>query len=164
MSTRSTIAIEYDNGTVEQVYCHSDGYLEYNGEILLNHYSDPYKVRELINNGDLSVLGHEIGEKHPFDNPGRYGTPEWHEFREKYGKMCRFYHRDRGESKTTANYFADYDEYVTTHTRQEYEYILRKDGVWYVSDHGAPYIPLIDAYIEALREDDEESSTARISN
>ena len=48
MSTRSTIAIELADGTVKQVYCHSDGYLSYNGRILFEHYSDPAKLEELI--------------------------------------------------------------------------------------------------------------------
>lgn len=159
MATRSTIAIEHANGVVEQIYCHSDGYLSYNGKILLNHYSDPDKVRELIDNGYLSSLGEEIGVKHPFDNPGRYGSPEWHDFRDQYGKMCKFYHRDRGEDNTTANYFANYDEYVSEHQREEFEYILRNDGVWYVSSYDSPYEPLVDAYVEMLRLTHEEQST-----
>ena len=35
MSTRSNIAIKRKNGTVESIYCHWDGYLSYNGKILL---------------------------------------------------------------------------------------------------------------------------------
>ena len=34
MGTRSTIALEYADGTVEQVYCHWDGYVSHNGLIL----------------------------------------------------------------------------------------------------------------------------------
>jgi len=55
MATRSTIALEFADGTVGQVYCHSDGYLSYNGQVLFQHYSDPFKLQELIDNGDVSL-------------------------------------------------------------------------------------------------------------
>jgi hypothetical protein len=43
MGTRSTIALEFADGTVEQVYCHWDGYLSNNGKILQAHYMDPFE-------------------------------------------------------------------------------------------------------------------------
>jgi len=48
------IALEYADGTIGQVYCHWDGYLEHNGKILQNSYTDPFKVRELLDKGDMS--------------------------------------------------------------------------------------------------------------
>ena len=33
MSTRSNISIKRKDGTYDKIYCHSDGYLEYNGRI-----------------------------------------------------------------------------------------------------------------------------------
>ena len=45
MATRSTIALEFADGTVEQVYCHWDGYLAHNGLMLLEHYSNPFILR-----------------------------------------------------------------------------------------------------------------------
>ena len=56
MATRSTIALEFADGTVGQVYCHWDGYLAHNGKMLQEHYSDPFKLRDLIDLGDLSTL------------------------------------------------------------------------------------------------------------
>ena len=70
MGTRSTIALEFADGTVQQVYCHWDGYLEHNGLILQEHYLDPFKLRDLIDLGGLSTLRPEVGVKRPFDNPG----------------------------------------------------------------------------------------------
>ena len=35
MSTRSFICVEQDDGSYKGVYCHSDGYLTYNGAIIL---------------------------------------------------------------------------------------------------------------------------------
>lgn len=155
MATRSTIALEFADGTVGQVYCHWDGYLAHNGKILLNSYTDPFKVRELIDNGAVSSLGSEIGVKHPFDNPAMFGSPAYDEYKEKYGDMCKFYKRDRSEEGTEARYFKDFTDYEQNHQYEEYEYILRTDGVWYVNQ-GQGYEPLQEAYIEELRQQAEE--------
>ena len=123
MATRSTIALEFADGTVGQVYCHWDGYLEHNGAILLKHYSDPFKVRELIDLGDVSSLHANIGEKHDFDD------------RRAGDEQCTFYGRDRGETGVSARYFKDFADYEKNHQYEEYEYILRQvDGkaVWFV--------------------------------
>ena len=119
MATRSTIAIENADGTVHQVYCHWDGYLDYNGKMLFEHYSDPAKLRELIDLGDISSLRPEIGVKHDFDARDYDGTT--------------FYGRDRDEANTEPKKFSDFETYSKAHQYEEFEYILRKDGVWYVS-------------------------------
>lgn len=83
MSTRSYIGIENSDGTVDYIYCHWDGYLSNNGQILNDHYQDESKVRQLIVEGDASYIKPEIGTKHSFgDVPGN---------------ECTFYRRDRGE-------------------------------------------------------------------
>ena len=40
MATRSRIAIEKQDGTVDSIYCHWDVYLSHNGKILFNHYDN----------------------------------------------------------------------------------------------------------------------------
>jgi len=132
MATRSTIALEFADGTVEQVYCHWDGYLEHNGQILFEHYQDPFKLRDLIDLGDISSLGPQIGTKHDFD----LKTPEGE---------CTFYGRDRGETGIEAKKFADFEDYKARHQYEEYEYILRRDGNWYVSSYERPYVLLSEA-------------------
>ena len=159
MGTRSTIALEFADGSVGQVYCHWDGYLKHNGKILLNHYTDPFKLQKLIDLGYLSSLGAEIGEKHEFDNPNKYGTPEYEEWQETKQGMCTFYGRDRGETDVSARYYKDFADYEQNHDYQEYEYILRTDGVWYVNQ-GDGYEPLMEAYIEELRQQAEEEEQA----
>ena len=47
MSTRSNISIKRKDGTYDKIYCHSDGYLEYNGRILDTFYKDEQKICEL---------------------------------------------------------------------------------------------------------------------
>ncbi len=57
MSTRSTIALEFADGSVSQVYCHFDGYLDGVGDYLVRSYSDPFELRNLIDQGDMSCIG-----------------------------------------------------------------------------------------------------------
>ena len=146
MATRSTIALEFADGTVQQVYCHWDGYLSNNGQILRDHYSDPYKLRELIDLGDLSSLRPTIGEKHAFS---QFELPK--EEVEAYTKltedMCTFYGRDRGETGTGPKSFKDYADYVENFQHEEYAYILRTDGVWYVKCHSADFVTLAEAFV-----------------
>ena len=161
MGTRSTIALEFADGTVGVVYCHWDGYLSHNGKILLNNYMDPFKVRELIDNGSISSLGSEIGVKHPFDAPGYYNTPEYNKYKEQYGNMTKFYGRDRGETDVGAKYFKDFADYEANHQYEEYEYILRQvngESVWFVNQ-GNGYEPLMEAFIEEMRQQAEEEET-----
>ena len=56
MGTRSNIAYQKENGEVVAMYCHYDGYPEYNGRILQQHYSTEEKARALVDNGYQSGL------------------------------------------------------------------------------------------------------------
>jgi hypothetical protein len=143
MATRSTIALEFADGTVQQVYCHWDGYLSNNGVLLQNNYSDPFVLRELIDLGDISSLGKVVGTKHDFS---RLDTqmPE-DEYERLYGDMTTFYGRDRGEAGTSAKKFADYADYVENFCHEEYAYILRTDGLWYVKQYSKDFEPLVGA-------------------
>lgn len=76
MGTRSRIGIEYPDGTNKTVYCHSDGYLSWNGAKLNKFYNTKAKVEELLLYGDLSSLDNKID-------------------------MCRFYLRDIVPSSVT---------------------------------------------------------------
>ena len=152
MGTRSTIALEFADGTVQQVYCHWDGYLSNNGQILQEHYSDPFKLRELIDLGDLSSLRPEVGASHPFSQFDTTMTTE--QFDALYGNMCTFYGRDRKETGVGAKSFKDYADYIENHQYEEYEYILRQvegKAVWFVKCHSADYVTLAEAF-EAEKE------------
>lgn len=135
MATRSTIAIQHADGTVSQVYCHWDGYLDNNGRILFDNYNDPAKIEQLVALGDISSLGPEIGEKHSFDIPFKYGTPEYEAEQEARRNITTFYGRDRGEDGTNARKFKDYADYRANAQGEEYNYIFR-DGAWYVEFYG----------------------------
>ena len=149
MGTRSTIALEYADGTVEQVYCHWDGYLDYNGKILLDHYSNPFILRDFIDLGDISSLKPTIGTKHDFSHFGTEMNQE--EYEALYGNMTTFYGRDRGEDGVSAKKFKDYADYIENHQYEEYEYILRSvhgQAVWFVADHSEDFKPLMQALVE----------------
>lgn len=141
MATRSTIALEFADGTVSQVYAHWDGYLAHNGKILLENYSDPFKLRELIDLGSVSSLGAKLGEQHPFsefeiakDDPERDAKLAL-VAKAKAEGWTTFYGRDRGESDVQANSFKDIKDYYENVCGEEYDYILSpRDGKpqWYV--------------------------------
>jgi len=134
MGTRSRIGIMHGD-SVKSVYCHWDGYLGHNGAILQEHY-DSVKANNLVALGDLSSLRPNIGEKHKF-SPLDCDELTSDEFEKRYGDMCTFYGRDRGEKNTewkVAHTFNQFLEQVDN-CGAEYYYIM-KDGVWYC---GSPY-------------------------
>ena len=109
MSTRSRIAIEKQDGTVTSIYCHFDGYISGNGEILQNHFQDREKVEQLMALGDISSLESDIDE-------------------------TIAYHRDRGEDlnqhqhKDVEGFFVD--------NIHPYGYLFTKDNKWLASTGG----------------------------
>ena len=143
MGTRSTIALEYADGTIGQVYCHWDGYLEHNGVLLSKHYSNPFILRDLIDLGDISSLRPTVGTKHAFS---KLEVPMDDEAYDKlYGDMTTFYGRDRGETGTSAKTFKDFVDYVENFQHEEYAYILRKNGNWYVKAYTGSFELLTEA-------------------
>ena len=132
MGTRSRIGVMHGDN-VKSVYCHWDGYLEHNGAILQEHY-DSVKANQLVAMGDLSSLGSQIGEAHPFSPHTTKEDQALYEAAKEAG-YCTFYGRDRGEEgaewKTHTNFvdfFAEVDG-----SWCEWYYIMR-DGVWYVGN------------------------------
>ena len=110
MGTRSTIALEFADGSVSQVYCHWDGYLDHNGAILQESYLDPFKVQKLLDLGDFSSLRETVEET----REGAYS--------------------ERGED-CEARRYKDSDEYFDCCQQEEYDYILRQvegKAVWFV--------------------------------
>ena len=156
MATRSTISLEFADGTVGQVYCHWDGYLAHNGKMLLEYYSNPFILRDLIDLGDISSLRPIIGTKHPFSQFDNGMSTE--EFNALYQDMTTFYGRDRGENNIKVRYFKDYLHFLVDGQQEEYDYILRNvngKATWFVSDHGGDYKLLTEALAEEARELDE---------
>jgi hypothetical protein len=134
MGTRSTIALEFADGTVQQVYCHWDGYLSNNGRILNDSYMDPFKVKELVERGGMSSLESEVDG-------------------------CSFY-TERGE-ELSVNKFRDFNDYAANGQDEEYDYILRcVDGkaAWFVRCYATEgkFVSFAEAReMEALTEDED---------
>ena len=53
MSTRSYICKENEDGTITGSYCHCDGYLTYNGAMLIDHYNTKERVDKLLSLGNM---------------------------------------------------------------------------------------------------------------
>ena len=92
MSTRSRIGILNPDGSTRTIYCHSDGYPEYQLPILTKNYSTLKKVEALLKLGDISILGERTAP-----NP-----EEEHSFKDRVKGVTVAYHRDRGETMTAA--------------------------------------------------------------
>jgi len=129
MGTRSRIGIQLENGVIESIYCNFDGYPSYNGNILLTYYKDRNKVQQLIDLGDISSLGPEIGEKQDFNNP----SDDW----------TLVYGRDRGERGTQKTINTDgVVGFFGNDCGEEYFYLFTKDNKWLVSNSSEELVPL----------------------
>ena len=89
MSTRSRIGILKDNGSIESIYCHLDGYPEWVGKKLYRYYNNPERIKNLIKLGDISHLENNL-EPNP-EMEHKFG----HDTEQK--NVVVAYHRDRNE-------------------------------------------------------------------
>lgn len=122
MGTRSIIGFEED-GKITAAYCHWDGYLENNGDILYKEYKNPAKIKKLISFGDMSSLGAEIeppeGASHSFNDPAKDVTV--------------YYNRDRGETDVSFREYNSREEMFDQEWDSEYFY-LWVDNHWIYSE------------------------------
>ena len=121
MSTRSMIALQTENA-IEAVYCHSSGAPDHHLPILTGHYATDAAVAALMDLGDLSVLGPELGREHGFGEHGK--TPETKNW-------CLAYGRDRGETDVAKRVYATEDAFLEDALGNwaDYVYIFRA-GRW----------------------------------
>jgi len=132
MGTRSRIGVMHGN-KCKSIYCHWDGYLEHNGQLLQEHY-DSAKANNLVALGDMSSLGRVIGEAHPFSpHTSKLDKLAYEAARE--AGYCTFYARDRGEADVDFKVSQSFEEFLelAEGCGAEYYYIM-KDGVWYVGN------------------------------
>lgn len=144
MSTRSRIGIENPDGTIRSIYCHFDGYPDGVGDTLIKHYSDPVKLRQLIDLGSISILGEEIGEQHDFNARRDF------EDSDPRSKWTLAYGRDRGETDVDAILSPTREKFLSI--GEEYNYILTADLGWLVADSNDKFVSL-----EVLRASEKES-------
>ena len=90
MGTRSSISVQHTDGSISEVYCHWDGYVEHNGKLLVTHYNTQERAEALVALGDISALNKSIE------------CPAGHSFNTPAEGCTIFYGRDRGEGGTQA--------------------------------------------------------------
>jgi len=123
MSTRSRIAIEKENGYVDSIYCHFDGYVSGVGKTLFTNY-DRKKLNELIQLGDISAL-------------------------EKSTEDTIAYHRDRNEDLCITTYLSVESLFENGfESGVEYVYCLTKDDIFLVCKVGSRNVEILKEAIE----------------
>ena len=94
MSTRSRIAVKFNDGSVKSVYCHHDGYLSYVGKTLLDFHNSQSLAELIVKYGDMSSLG-QITEP----------LTEFHSFENREKNVSVYYGRDRKETDVDALHY-----------------------------------------------------------
>jgi hypothetical protein len=172
MATRSTIAVVHEDGTVSQIYCHYDGYLQHNGQMLLEYYNNTLAVEFLVSKGDLSVLAPRVSTtgSHSFDTPEngvctlaveflvskgdlsvlapRVSTTGSHSFDTPENGVCIYYGRDRGETNTEPKTYASVSEYLDNFVPEEYNYLFNGTSWGYQAYSMTEYVEVTEELIE----------------
>ncbi len=104
MGTRSRVGVMHGT-TCKSVYCHYDGYLEYTGKLLLDHYNSA-TANQLVARGDNSGVQKSLEDMN--------------------------FYRDRGEDNVSWQVAHTFEEFLeqVDNCGGEYYYIMR-DGEWY---------------------------------
>lgn len=109
MGTRSRIGILLEDDSILSVYCHWDGYPEFNGIKLQEHFNSYEKAAELIDGGDLSSL---------------WTDTDWN--REPTEERRPLYYSERGDmtepryDMSLKTYLANGEEYAYVFMNQEW--------------------------------------------
>lgn len=143
MATRSSIAFVGKDGKVKSSYCHWDGYVSNNGVILLVHYQEPEKVKDLMSFGDISSL-----KKLVFPSNG--GT---HSYDAPENNVTVFYGRDRGED-SQGNEFYSFEDYKKNNNFQEYDYVyFEKKNRWYIYNPNKDKLTTLSSEVKKVKKD-----------
>lgn len=121
MGTRSNIGIVNLDNSIDAIYCHWDGFLSYNGKILLQHYTSTDIVNQLMDLGDLSSLNEKLYSD----------DSKPHTFQNAQDDVCVAYGRERSESDVDCKTFINIDEFekYAIGTDAEYQYLFNS-GKW----------------------------------
>ena len=111
MGTRSRIGIQLVDESILSVYCHWDGYPEFNGVKLVEHFNSRDAAAELIDGGDISALWTNLD----WDNNGI--LPE----------TGPLYYSTRGEDRPP---HLDANKYDYLADGEEYAYIYTLNDEW----------------------------------
>ena len=114
MATRSRIGVQLKDGSVLSVYCHWDGYPEWNGKKLKEHFNTRQKVSELIDGGDISSL---------------WTDTDWQN--KKMEEYRTLYYAERGEEDTAPNFDNSFEAFINgvRESWADYAYLFT-NGEW----------------------------------
>lgn len=143
MSTPSTISIVTENGKVDTIYCHWDGYVSNMGKMLLEHYNSKEKAKSIIDNGYASSISEKIA---PSTDTHSFSTPE--------KGVCVFYHRDRGDL-LEIDTFSSISQMLNK-VGQSHNYIFYGEKWYYCKDYDIFNTMLIPLEL-AIKRDEVES-------
>ena len=115
MATRSRIGIQLKDDSVLSVYHHWDGYPQWLGKTLVEHFNTRDKATELIDGGDMSVCW--TTERWDSE-PNQYGGATKSES-EEYGPQ---YYSQRGEDCPPRLDSSIFD-YLEKNNNEEYAYV-----------------------------------------
>lgn len=118
MATPCYIGLEHQDGYIESIYCHFDGYLSSVGLELYTNYNSLEKLEELLSNGDMSFLGKTIED-------------------------CSFY-KHNGESDTNSQQHLCIQSWLLGKKYVDYLYLF-KDNKWYVGNRTNSFTELSNA-------------------
>lgn len=118
--------MELKDGTVKQIYCHYDGYPEWNGFILEEYYKDQKKAEKLLDLGSIKSLGKDI------DKEGLYHTKDatFAMMRDAYLEENEVPSSVFTHSNLTQK-FVNKDEYLKKANFQGHDYFMDKDSNWW---------------------------------
>ena len=110
MATRSRIGIQLADESILSIYCHYDGFPEFNGAKLVEHFNSYDAAAELIDGGDISALWTNAG---------------WNN--EILPTTGALYYTSRGEEYNPPRLDSNLEKYLAN--GEEYAYIF-KDDEW----------------------------------
>lgn len=113
MATRSRIGVQLKDGSVLSVYCHWDGYPEWNGKKLKEHFNSYEQAAELIDGGDISAL---------------WTNKDWEQ---KEMESRTLYYAERGETDTEPNLDNSFKAFISgvNDSWADYAYLFT-NGEW----------------------------------
>ena len=119
MATRCYIAKQVGPDKFRTVFCHFDGYLEYVGAILAEHYDTEEKLDRLLDVGDIDILYPQL-DPDP-DRPHSQENPQ--------ENVTRAYGRDYGDPDSEAK-MKSLRELDDDEGWIEYVYVFTAGGQW----------------------------------
>lgn len=164
MSTRCRIGMKLSDGRIKSIYSHWDGYPDGVGRTLEKYYTDPKKIEELLELGDISSLGSYYDEEISKADWNKFDMPDRDVFIKK-AENCTVAYKDRGED-CPARIDEDEEEFISKAGKcgEEYMYLFKEDysGVyrWHIME--CPWFCPLDTYlVEHSSKVEEEDNTEK---